>query len=157
MADLADSVDRLARPLAAQAGLDLVDVEVKGQGGRIRVRVIVDCKGGVDLAACRTLSKSLSRALDDEDPTNDRYTLEVTSPGTDRPLRTRQDFDRVEGRLVKATVGNGDVPPDPESTTEITGEVGAAGPDAVALNDTEGIVHDVRYEQLINAIQVTPW
>ncbi|MGI9017699.1 MAG: ribosome maturation factor RimP [Euzebya sp.] len=152
MADLVSVVDRLARRMALDVGLEVVEVVVKGEGSRARVRVIVDRKGGVDLASCRTLSKSLSRQLDAEDPTPNRYTLEVTSPGTDRPLMTQGDFDRVEGRMVKATLWSGDDTPD-----HFTGTVTRADATQVVLTDSGGQARTVPYDQIITATQVTPW
>ena len=85
MADPAAAVRTQAQPLADAAGLDLVDVLVKGNGPRTLVRVVVDRKGGVDIAECQRLSKDLSKQLDDVDPIDARYSLEVTSPGVALP------------------------------------------------------------------------
>jgi ribosome maturation factor RimP len=153
MADLGDTVDRLARPLADDAGLDLVDVQVKGQGSRTKVQVIVDRKGGVDVGSCQQLSKALSRALDQEDPIAGRYTLEVTSPGTDHPLLDRRAFDRVEGRRVKAVLRADEA----DTTREIIGTVTAATDDAAELTADDGTVHRVPYADLVTATQELRW
>ena len=85
MADLEQTDTELARPLAEESELDLVAVEIRGEGSRSRIRVVLDRKGGVDVGTCQRISRSLGRSLDALDPVNSRYTLEVTSPGTDRP------------------------------------------------------------------------
>lgn len=153
MSQIGDTIDSLARPLTDDAGLDLLEVEVKGSGSRTRVRVVVDRKGGVDLAACQRLSRALGQALDEADPLRERYTLEVTSPGTDRPLRTARDFDRVEGREVSVTVSDGD---EAQART-MRGVVVAAAPDALALRDAGGEIHEIAYEAITQAKQELRW
>ncbi|MEE8603301.1 ribosome maturation factor RimP [Euzebya tangerina] len=152
MADLADAVERLARPLAEDGDLDVLDVVVKGTGPRQRVQVIVDRKGGVTLDACRQLAKALSKQLDTDDPTDDRYTLEVTSPGIDWPLSDQASFDRVEGRTVHVRLGQ-----DGRQTGEVRGTVGPAGSDAVQITDSAGEAHTVAYDHILSAKQEVRW
>jgi ribosome maturation factor RimP len=145
----ADRIRDLAEPLAASSGLDLVDVELK-QGPRTLVRVVVDRKGGVDLATCQDMSRRLSDALDADDPVEGRYALEVTSPGVDRPLTDRRAFDRVEGRpvLVHRSDGGGVV--------QLRGTVAAAEEDAVVL-DVDGSPLRIPYDEIVKATQQLPW
>lgn len=96
-------VSTLAQPVADRLGLELVDVELEGQGSRTVLRILVDREGGVSVEDCARMSEILSRQLDLEDPFAHRYTLEVASPGLDRPLRRAADFDRFAGRLVEVT------------------------------------------------------
>jgi len=92
---------RLAGPLARERGVELVDVEVTGGGRDVRLRVVIDRPGGVTTEDCAWVSERLSAALDVEDPIAGRYLLEVSSPGLDRPLKTRADFERFAGHLVR--------------------------------------------------------
>lgn len=156
MADLDATVDALARPLADAEGVDLVEVRVKGEAARRRIQVVVDRKGGVDLATCQRISRELGRALDEADPVSQRYTLEVTSPGTDRPLTDRRSFDRVEGRLVKAVLRT-PTEAQPDRTQEVRGTVTAAGEDAAVLTAPDGTTHEVPYSQIVRATQELPW
>jgi ribosome maturation factor RimP len=151
MSDSAARVRALAEPLAARLDVELVDVEVRGSGPRRLVRVIVDRKGGVDLSSCQRLSRGLSAALDEADPFPDRYALEVTSPGTGRPLRDRRAFARVEGRdvLVHRSQEGGPV-------TQLRGTVVGADDDAVLLA-VEGQILRVPYEDIRKATQSLPW
>lgn len=146
-----DTVRALAEPLARQAEVDLVDVQVKGSGSRRIVRVIVDCKGGVDLGTCQRLSRQLSARLDEVDPIGDRYALEVTSPGIDHPLSDPRAFDRVEGRqvLVHRDAGDGRV-------LQVRGRVAAVDDEAVTL-DADGEQVRVRYGEIVKATQSLPW
>ena len=153
MSEQAMRVRELAAPLADARGLDLVEVAVKGSGSSRLVRVVVDRKGGVDLETCKDLSRDLSGLLDAQDPIEGRYALEVTSPGTDHPLRDRPAFDRVEGREVLVH----QAPPGRESApVQVRGTVVAAEPDAVAL-DVAGDIVRVPYEEIVTAKQVLPW
>lgn len=151
MSATATTIRALADPLAAAAGLDLVDVQVRGSGRRRLVRVIVDRKGGVDLARCQALSRRLSARLDEADPIPGRYALEVTSPGVDAPLRDQRAFDRVEGRrvLVRRTLPDGRV-------QEVEGTVLASGEEGVVL-DADGGPVTVRYDEIASARQRLPW
>ena len=150
MPDAATAVREHAQPLAVAAGLDLVDVQVKGAGARTLVKVIVDRKGGVDIAECQRLSRELSTLLDQTDPIDNRYSLEVTSPGVDWPLRTERDFDRIQGRTVRLQRRGGD------AVEEVSGTVEAAEPDAVVIVGDKATVR-VAYDEIVSAKQTLPW
>jgi len=99
--DIAARVDELLQPLLESMGLELVDIEYKPEGhGRV-LRLYIDKPGGVTLDDCSTVSRELSELLDVEDFIRERYTLEVSSPGINRPLKTDSDYRRYTGRLVK--------------------------------------------------------
>jgi ribosome maturation factor RimP len=86
---IAERVRTIAAPIARSLGVDVVDVECVGQGMRTLVRVFLDKPGGVSLEDCGQVHVSLSHALDVEDPIPHSYTLEVSSPGLDRPFKRR--------------------------------------------------------------------
>ncbi len=94
--DVADRVHALVEPVVAAAALELVEVRYTGS----QVQVFVDRPVGVDLDALSALSTRLSRLLDQHDPVPGRYTLEVSSPGLERPLRTPEQFRRFLGSTV---------------------------------------------------------
>jgi ribosome maturation factor RimP len=87
--------------VTADRGFELVDVEIKkGPGGQL-VRLYVDKEGGIGLDELESVSHEVSAILDAEDPIQGHYTLEVSSPGLDRPLRAEKDFRRFVGRLAR--------------------------------------------------------
>ena len=141
----------LADAAAWRHDVDVLDVEVKGQGARQLVRVVVDRKGGVSVGACQQLSRDLSEALDERDPIGGRYTLEVTSPGTDWPLTDQRSFDRVEGRdvLIHRRA-------DGDRVEQVRGTVVAADADAVTVDDGAGGA-TVAYREIVKAAQALPW
>jgi len=99
--DILESVRRIAGPLAAREGLELVDAEIGGSGGRQTLRLFIDKAGGVSLEDCSSVSHAVSAALDVEDPIAGAYDLEVSSPGLDRPLRTPEHFEKFKGSKVR--------------------------------------------------------
>jgi ribosome maturation factor RimP len=99
--EILEKVRQLAAPLAAEEGMELVDVEFGGGGGRQILRIYIDRQGGVSLEDCTSVSRALSAALDVEDPLQGSYDLEVSSPGLDRPLRTPEHFQKYAGEKVR--------------------------------------------------------
>ncbi len=125
----ADRVNAVVAPVVAAAGLDLEQCAVTPAGRRRVLRVVVDKDGGVTLDDIAEVSQQLSARLDEEDPLGGQpYTLEVTSPGVDRPLTLPRHWRRASGRLVRATLTDG---------SALTGRVVDAGEDAVSL-DVDG-------------------
>lgn len=91
-------------PVVEAAGFDLEDVTVTAAGRRSIVRVVVDRDGGLDLDAVAEVSRIVSDALDSSNVAGDAaYTLEVSSPGVDRPLTEPRHWRRATGRLVRTT------------------------------------------------------
>src|SRR5207237_129864 len=97
---IAERVKAIAAPIVWALGLELVEVACSGQGGRTVLRVFIDKPGGVSLNDCEQVHLSLGTALDVEDPIPHAYTLEVSSPGLDRPFRKREDYCRSVGKQV---------------------------------------------------------
>lgn len=152
---MTDTAPSVIQDLALQAArvdhVDVLAVDVKGQGSRQIVRVVIDRKGGVGLDVCERISRQVSADLDDIDPMAGRYTLEVTSPGLDWPLTDRAAFDRVEGRdvLVHRRTPTGTV-------EQVRGRVVGAAADAVELDDGGDTV-SVAYGDIVKATQALPW
>ncbi len=98
---LQERARRLAEEAASLFGAEVVDVELVSRGRRRLLRVLLDREGGIDLETCARVSEELSRALDREDFIPGPYTLEVGSPGVERPLRNLRDFRLKRGREVE--------------------------------------------------------
>jgi ribosome maturation factor RimP len=81
--------------------IELVDVEYGKEGPDWILRVFIDKEGGVSLDDCEKVSRRLSSSLDDVDPIPGSYSLEVSSPGLERPLTRDAHFERFAGRLVR--------------------------------------------------------
>jgi ribosome maturation factor RimP len=94
-------VNEIAKPILDSMGIELVEVVYAGGGRGGLLRVFIDKPEGVSLNDCEKVSHFLGHALDVEDPISVSYTLEVSSPGLDRPLKRKEDYRRSIGKLVR--------------------------------------------------------
>ena len=94
------AIHDLLQPSADALGYDLVAVEMAGSETAI-LRVFIDSPNGIGVEDCATASRQFGALLDVEDPISSRYTLEVSSPGLDRPLVTTAHFLQAVGQKVK--------------------------------------------------------
>jgi len=91
----------LFEPVIRAMGYELWGLEYLGQGRHTLLRVYLDRESGIDVEDCALVSRQLSAMLDVEDPISGEYTLEVSSPGLDRPLFTLAQFERYVGHQAK--------------------------------------------------------
>ncbi|TGB04767.1 ribosome maturation factor RimP [Halobacillus salinus] len=92
--------EELVQPILDEMKLELVDVVFEQEGSNWYLRVFIDKPGGVDIEECGQVSEQLSEKLDEKDPIDIAYFLEVASPGAERPLKTEQDFEKYVGEYV---------------------------------------------------------
>ena len=103
-----DDLELVLAPVVSTAGLDLEGVELASAGRRRVIRVYVDRDGGVDLDTVAEISQAVSGVLDRSDLLgNTPYVLEVSSPGIERPVQRRSDFERFRGYRVKLRLFEG--------------------------------------------------
>jgi len=130
----AERVRDVVAPAVSGAGLFLEDVTVHPAGKRTLVRVTVDLdaehEGAVDLDSIAEAARAVSEALDAADVIRGEHVLEVSSPGTDRPLTEPRHFARARGRLVSLTLTDG---------SQVSGRVVAADAGSVELEDGRSI------------------
>jgi ribosome maturation factor RimP len=93
----------LAAPLAQAEGMEIIDIELRHEGGRAGriLRVYLDKEGGPNVDELSRVSRQLSDVLDQHDAVSGAYTLEVSSPGINRPLRRLEHFARFVGKRVR--------------------------------------------------------
>ncbi|MBN1896013.1 ribosome maturation factor RimP [bacterium] len=101
MSSLQERLIRLTESLLAAGGFELVEIAVKGHGRSLLIQFFIDRKGGLTIDHCAQASANIQAVLDGVDLGLEDYRLEVSSPGTDRPLKTRRDFERNLGRNVR--------------------------------------------------------
>lgn len=143
MAVNAAALTGVVAPVVESAGLDLEGVEVRPAGRRSLVRVVVDADGGISLDAVAAVSGPVSDALDasgllGESP----YTLEITSPGVDRPLTEPRHWRRARGRLVQVSLADGG---------SVVGRV-VGSDDSSAELDVDGAVRAVALDAVTRAV-----
>lgn len=106
-----DQVRTIAERVAASRGLEVWDIQSRREASGHVVRIVLDRPGpaatpeeSVSIEDCEQVNREVSTILDVEDPLPFAYVLEVSSPGLDRPLRGRRDYERFAGRLAKVVV-----------------------------------------------------
>jgi ribosome maturation factor RimP len=135
-------LQELLEPVVQAAGFDLEQLEVRATGRRHSVKVVVDSDHGVDLDDIAQLSRAASVELDQhEHLIGGSYTLEVTSPGVDRPLTGPRHWRRAHLRQVAVRTRDGG---------SFTGRVGPAGAEAVTLL-VDGRLRELRYADVEHA------
>lgn len=136
------SLEALLRPVVEQFGCDLEAAEITPAGRRRLLRVLVDRDGGVSLDDIAEVTRAVSKALDADDLMGEQaYTLEVSSPGVDRPLTLPRHWRRNVGRLVAVT---------PIAGGKLTGRITGVTDDAAEL-DVNGTASTVRYDDVAKA------
>ena len=139
------------KPYVAAEGIELDDIEIVGKAPGIVVRVTLDAEDGVGVDRLAEISRRLSRLLDDEDPIEGSYTLEVSSPGLERKLRRPEHFLKSIGQDVKV-----------KSRFEVGGEHSHRGvligaDDAGFVVEVDGEKREIAYGDVVAARTVFAW
>lgn len=144
-----DVVRSLVEPIAAAAGAEVYDVTMAAG----KLTIAVTRSGGIDLDTVGRLSRQFEQAIDDEDPIVGAYTLEVTSPGLERTLRTAAHFTGAIGELVTLRTR-----PDAQGERRVRGVVESAGPESVVVVEEDGGARrSVAYSDIERARTVFTW
>jgi ribosome maturation factor RimP len=145
---LPSHVLELAERAASSHRVEVLELKLRGQGrGRV-LSVILDADGPVEADVIERVSKDLSRALDQADPLQGSYTLEVTTPGLGRPLESARDFRRQRGHEVSIVRGG--------AASSVQGVVLDADDQAVTL-DVDGSQVQVPLSDVVRGEVVLPW
>jgi ribosome maturation factor RimP len=140
---IVERVREVVEPLLAKQSLTVYDVEHTGSA----LRITVDAPGGVDLEAIARATRLISVALDEHDPIPSKYTLEVSSPGLERPLRTPAQYAGAVGTTISVKT-NARV----DGERRIKGTLVAADADGITVGD-----HTLRYDDIEKARTVFEW
>ncbi|KGR86453.1 ribosome maturation factor RimP [Lysinibacillus odysseyi] len=101
MSKVTSIIEELVTPITTELNLELVDVEFVKEGRNWFLRVYVDTpEGGIDIDQCAQVSERLSLILDEKDPIEQNYYLEVSSPGAERPIKKETDFEKAVGKYI---------------------------------------------------------
>jgi ribosome maturation factor RimP len=96
-----EKVRDLVAPVLESLGLELFDLSLQKAGRKNALRIFIDKEGGVTIDDCQRASREISILLDVKDAVPGSYTLEVSSPGVNRPLRDHEDYQRYVGSKIK--------------------------------------------------------
>jgi ribosome maturation factor RimP len=130
----------------ARAGYEIEEVVIDSRAHPPRITVIADGDTALDLDTVAALSRSASALLDGLDGLHDRYLLEVSSPGVDRPLTSEKHFRRARGRKVELQLSDG---------SQLTGRVGETRGDTVALvvrAARDWALREIRLVEIVKAV-----
>ena len=142
-----DSFEALLSPVVKAMGYEFVGCEYRTHGQFSTLRIYIDNDKGVTLDGCSLVSKQLSAVLDVEDPVGSRYSLEVSSPGLERPLFTAEQFKKAIGRKIKLILhspfcGN----------KKFTGFLDEVREHDVILTDVSGLKVNLPFQAIAKAI-----
>jgi len=105
MSKISDKVYEFLNPIVEDLGYEIVDVEYVKKADGYNMTVYIDCANGISLDDCEKVHHAIDEPLDELDPTNGAsYTLNVSSPGLDRPLKTDKDFSRNIGSMIELSL-----------------------------------------------------
>jgi ribosome maturation factor RimP len=144
-------VRELVVPIATDLGLDVYDIEQRGATLRITLDTPAGADAGVTLDVLALASRLMSKELDQHDPIPSRYTLEVTSPGVERTLRTPAHFQREVGKVVAIRLANVEA-----EQRRVQGVISAADDDGVTIQVADG-ERRVAYADIDRAKTVFEW
>jgi ribosome maturation factor RimP len=148
MSAIEQRVRELVLPLIEDPETELYDVEYTGGV----LRIVLDRPGGIDMGTITAVTRAVSAALDAADPLPSAYTLEVSSPGLERTLRTPAHFAGAVGRTVKLKLR-----PGIEGDRRLQGELTAADEQTVTVTDGHGEQRVVRIDDVTRANVHVDW
>jgi len=99
--EIIEQLQDVLLPVLQDYGLELIEIEFKPSGKRWLLRLYIDKEGGVTISDCENVSREFGRILDVEDIIEHPYSLEVSSPGLTRQLKSWEDFQRNKGKLCR--------------------------------------------------------
>jgi ribosome maturation factor RimP len=146
------SIVELLRDLAEGEGLELVATEVVGSGPQTVLRLVIDGPDGVNLDQCAEVSRMASALLDVEDPLTHGYTLEVSSPGLDRKLFERGDYERFADRRISIRMA-----PSFRTRRRVSGVLLGLQDEWVRVREDSGEVVELPFSEVFEARLEIDW
>lgn len=129
------AIQSIVEPILAEKSVELVELTTRPQGRQVLIRILVDKPGGITLAQCAGLNNHIGQALEQANVIEESYTVEVSSPGLDRPLTSKRDYERTVGESVQL-----DVKIEDGRYRPLEGVLLAVQPEAVVLKLPDGNV-----------------
>lgn len=101
---MVEKIKEIINPILQEEQVELVEIIFRKEAGKQVLRLLVDKEGGIQLSECARINELIGQALDEADIIQESYVIEVDSPGIDRPFKTKRDYERAIGRLVRVTL-----------------------------------------------------
>ena len=144
-------IQKLAAPILADGRMELIELTCRPQRRQLLIRLLVDTVEGVTIQQCARVNQLLGKALEESSLIEESYTIEVSSPGLDRPLVTKRDFERAVGEDLQLNVAA-----EPGRFKEMKGMLLAVGPEAIVLQTGSGNL-TVAFSQIQAAKKALRW
>ena len=143
---IAPLVEGLATPKINELGYDVWDVEYVKEGAEWYLRITIDHADGIDIEDCEKVHRAIEVIIDEADPIEDFYYLEVSSPGIERTLRKKEHFAVCTGEKVEIRL----FAPDAKGRKSYVGVLGASGDESITL-DVDGEEITLAYPAIAKA------
>lgn len=140
-----EDIKQLMQPVLNNCNAELVDISLSGSKHKPILHILVDKEGGITLDECTDINRQLSDILDKDDIIKESFILEVSSPGLDRPLREKKDFEKVIGKEINLYIKE---PIEGENFFQAM--LNSAGEDFISLK-LKGSQLKIPYENIHNA------
>ena len=147
---MVEKLIQILKPEIETFGAELIDCELHGKPGSYRLSVFVDTDDGISVARCTEISRRLIGLAVLDNLLGERYRLEVSSPGVERPLKTEREFRRKIGKELEILFVEGD------KDRKLRGKLLAVFGEEILLQTTDGEVR-IQNGQIKRAVQALPW
>ena len=145
---VAEKVSDLVSPLCSNANVELIDIELNGGV----LKIVIDQSEGLNTEVLADMTREISRQLDHEEPVPGSYTLEVTSPGLERPLKKPQHFEKAVGSLITLKKVSGS-----PGERRIEGILKSTSSTGISVEQEDGSSHEVSFDLIQKARTVFIW
>ena len=135
---IVEEVTRYLEPITDSFQYEIVDVEFVKEGPAYYLRIYIDKEGGVTIDDCQQTSRAIEAVLDENDPIEVAYILEVSSPGLDRVLKKDKDFERFAGEVVDVKLYEAI-----KKQKQLQGELVSKTDDILTIKDEDGEVYEI--------------
>jgi ribosome maturation factor RimP len=153
-------IEQIVAPVAEAAGLEIVDIDLKGSGRHQMLQIVIDKPGGVTHADCELITREAGERIDAADPISGPYQMEVSSPGVERALKKWKDWERFVGQKVKVVLKEPLAMPDQTKPVELKhfdGVVTSAENQSVTVELTGGEQVTFPFDQVSRANLKFEW
>ncbi len=147
---MTEKIEKIIKTEIESAGVEYIGIDLRGRPGTFRLSVFVDTESGISLGECTGISRKLIVLPELEKLLGDRFRLEVSSPGVDRPLKTVDDFRRKIGIELDLKIKQ------QQQEKRIKGKLVNVTDEFLVVNSS-GQEVKISFDQVLKAVQALPW
>ena len=144
--EILDRIKETVYPIVEKEGAEVTDITYKREGGAMVLRILLDKPSHITIGECGKINNELSERLDEANIIEEHYVIEVSSPGLDRPIIKRRDFERVLGKDIRVSTYG---PIDGKNV--FIGKLLGIGDLTIVVEDKEGISTEIELKKIARA------